>query len=299
LAAGTEARRGTGVFRDQAACPFRAFAHARLGARALDEPEPGLDPIDRGNLLHGVMKALWLNLKSHANLCAFPEEAVRLAVREAVAGAIAEMARERPQTFTARFVALEQARLEQLVLGWLEIEKQRAPFTVVFPEKEQMASYGGLAIRIVPDRVDELEGGARVVIDYKTGTPKINQWFGDRPDEPQLPIYALAQNNVAAVAFAQIRKDDARFLGIAAEAGLAPGVEPVSGIKEAAALGSWKALLAEWHRVIESLGEAFRAGDARVAPKDGTRTCEYCDVGPLCRIRELEEELQAGSGDET
>jgi len=41
-----------------------------------------------------------------------------------------------------------------------------------------MASYGGLTIRIVPDRVDELEGGARVVIDYKTGTPKINQWFG-------------------------------------------------------------------------------------------------------------------------
>jgi ATP-dependent helicase/nuclease subunit B len=299
LAAGTEMRLGTGVFKDQAACPFRAFAHARLGARALDEPEPGLDAIDRGNLLHGVMKALWLNLKSHANLCAFPEEAVRLAVRAAVAGAIAEMAHERPQTFTARFITLEQARLEQLVLGWLEIEKQRAPFTVVFPEKEQMASYGGLTIRIVPDRVDELEGGARVVIDYKTGTPKINQWFGDRPDEPQLPIYALAQNDVAAVAFAQIRKDDTRFLGIAADAGLMPGVEPVAEIKEAVALGSWKKLLAEWHRVIEALGEAFRTGDARVAPKDGTRTCEYCDVGPLCRIRELEEDLQAGSGDET
>ncbi|WP_372522426.1 PD-(D/E)XK nuclease family protein [Sulfuricaulis sp.] len=299
LVAGTEARRGTSVFKDQAACPFRAFAHARLGARALDEPEPGLDAIDRGNLLHGVMKGLWLNLKSHANLCAFPEEAVRLAVREAVAGAIAEMARERPQTFTVRFVALEQARLEQLVLGWLEIEKQRAPFTVVFPEKEQMASYGGLTIRIVPDRIDEIEGGARVVIDYKTGTPKINQWFGDRPDEPQLPIYALAQNNVAAVAFAQIRKDDTRFIGIAAEAGLASGMEPVDEIKEAAALGSWKELLAEWRRVIEALGEAFRTGDARVAPKDGTRTCEYCDVGPLCRIRELEEDLQVGSGDET
>ncbi|MCR4333400.1 MAG: PD-(D/E)XK nuclease family protein, partial [Sulfuricaulis sp.] len=279
--------------------PFRAFAHARLGARALDEPEPGLDERKRGILLHGAMELVWRNLKSHSQLCALPEDALSLAVREAVAGAIAEMARERPQTFTARFITLEQARLEQLVLGWLEIEKQRAPFTVVFPEKEQMASYGGLTIRIVPDRVDELEGGARVVIDYKTGTPKINQWFGDRPDEPQLPIYALAQNDVAAVAFAQIRKDDTRFLGIAADAGLIPGVEPVAEIKEAAALGSWKALLAEWHRVIEALGEAFRTGDARVAPKDGTRTCEYCDVGPLCRIRELEEDLQVGSGDET
>ena len=299
LAAGTEARLGTGVFKDQSACPFRAFAHARLGARALDEPEPGLDALGRGILLHSVMERVWRNLKSHSQLCALSEDALHLAVREAAAGAIAEMARERPQTFTTRFIALEQTRLEQLVLGWLEIEKQRAPFTVVLPEKDQTASYGGLTIRIVPDRVDELEGGARVVIDYKTGTPKLDQWFGDRPDEPQLPIYALAQNNVAAVAFAQLRKDDARFLGIAAEAGLAPDVEPVTDINEAAALGSWKALLAEWRRVIDALGEAFRTGDARVAPKDGTKTCEYCDVGPLCRIRELEEALQIGSGDET
>jgi ATP-dependent helicase/nuclease subunit B len=298
LAAGTEARLGTGVFKDQAACPFRAFAHARLGARALDEPEPGLDALGRGILLHAVMERVWRNLKSHSQLCALPADAQRLAVRESVADAIAEMARERPQTFTARFIELEQARLEQLVLGWLEIEKQRAPFTVVLPEKDQTAIFGGLAIRIVPDRVDELEGGARVVIDYKTGIPKLNQWFGDRPDEPQLPIYALTQDNLAAVAFAQLRKNDARFLGIAAEAGLAPGVEPVSGIKEAAAPGSWKALLAEWRRVIDALGEAFRTGDARVAPKNGARTCEHCDVGPLCRIRELEEVLQTGSGEE-
>ncbi len=299
LAAGTATRLGTGVFKDQAACPFRAFAHARLGARALDKPEPGLDALGRGILLHSAMERIWRNLKSHSQLCALTEDALRLAVREAVAGAVVEMARERPQTFTARFIALEQARLERLVLGWLEIEKQRAPFTVVFPEKEQTASHGGLTIRIVPDRVDEIEDGACVVIDYKTGTPKINQWFGDRPDEPQLPIYALSQNNVAAVAFAQLRKDDARFLGIAAEAGLAPGVEPLTGTKEAAALGSWNGLLAEWRRVIEALGEAFRAGDARVAPKEGARTCEHCDVGPLCRIREQEETLQIGPADET
>ena len=298
LPAGAEISRGTGVFKDQAACPFRAFARARLGARALDKPEPGLDASERGTLLHGVMKALWLNLKSHKNLCALPEDALRLAVRTAVEAAVDEMTRERPQTFTARFITLERARLEQLVLGWLEIEKQRAPFIVVLPEKDQTASYGGLMIRIVPDRVDELEDGARVVIDYKTGTPKLNQWCGNRPDEPQLPLYALAQDYLVAVAFAQIRKDDTRFLGIAAKAGLLPKVNLVADTKELATLGSWESVLADWKRVLETLGESFRAGDARVAPKDGTRTCEYCDVGPLCRIRELEENLQVGSDDE-
>ncbi len=72
---------------------------------------------------------------------------------------------------------------------------------------------------IVPDRSTRLADGSRMVIDYKTGIPKLSQWFGDRPDEPQLPLYALAESDVAAVAFAQIRKGDARFPGIAAEAG--------------------------------------------------------------------------------
>ncbi len=298
LAAGTEVSRGTGMFKDQAACPFRAFARARLGARALDEPEPGLDALGRGILLHRAMENIWRTLKSHARLCVLTKEALHDAVRAAVAGAVAGMAREQPQTFTARFIALEQARLERLVLGWLEIEKQRAPFTVVLPERDQTAGFGGLTIRIVPDRVDELAGGARAVIDYKTGTPKLSQWFGDRPDEPQLPLYALAQDNIAAVAFAQLRKDGARFLGIAAEAGLAPDVKTVADTREAAALGSWQALLVEWRRVLEALGQAFRAGDARVAPKNGYQTCEYCDLGPLCRIREQAQSAPVDSGEE-
>jgi hypothetical protein len=31
------------------------------------------------------------------------------------------------------------------------------------------------------------------VIDYKTGEAKVAAWLGDRPDEPQLPMYALGR----------------------------------------------------------------------------------------------------------
>lgn len=299
LPAGIEMRLGTGVFKDQAACPFRAFARARLGARALKAPEPGLDALERGTLLHSVLKNFWGSLRSHARLRALSDEALHGAIRVAVGDAVTDFARHRSQTFTARFTALERARLERLVLDWLALEKQRAPFTVILPEQDQSTSLGGLTIKIVPDRVDELEDGARMVVDYKTGTPKLSQWFGDRPDEPQLPIYALAQNNVAAVAFAQVRKDDSRFLGIAAQDGLAPNVRPVADSREAAAFESWTALLGEWRRVIEALGSAFREGEARADPKYGYQTCEYCDLAPLCRIRERDETSLVESGDAT
>ena len=57
-------RGGTRVLADQAACPFRAFAKWRLSAEELEEPESGLDPRDRGKLLHALMREIWTRLKS-------------------------------------------------------------------------------------------------------------------------------------------------------------------------------------------------------------------------------------------
>ena len=45
---------GTGLFKDQAACPFRAFAHVRLASEALEAPRPGLDPRERAVAAIGV-----------------------------------------------------------------------------------------------------------------------------------------------------------------------------------------------------------------------------------------------------
>ena len=57
-------RGGTRVLADQAACPFRAFAKWRLSAEELEEPESGLDPRDRGKLLHALMREIWTRLKA-------------------------------------------------------------------------------------------------------------------------------------------------------------------------------------------------------------------------------------------
>ena len=35
------------------------------------------------------------------------------------------------------------------------------------------------------------ENGYYTIIDYKSGKPNINDWFGDRPKQPQLPLYCI------------------------------------------------------------------------------------------------------------
>ena len=43
---------GASLFKDMAACPFRAFAKHRLGAKPLQKADPGVSKKDQGNAVH-------------------------------------------------------------------------------------------------------------------------------------------------------------------------------------------------------------------------------------------------------
>ena len=289
LAPGSAVKGGTRLFQYQAACPFRAFATLRLDARAPEEPEPGLDAKARGMLLHSALEALWNTLGSHAALCGMTEETLMNAIGTAVHAALDELARDRSQTLTGRFRDIEAKRLTRLLRAWLEEEKARAPFKVVAAEQKTTIKLGGLVVEGRMDRVDELEDGTRVILDYKSGKTSIQSWEGERPDEPQLPLYAIDMRQrqpVAAALFAQLRAGELGFNGLAARTGIAPKVKP-AGESEAA----WQAQLDAWQTTLTNLAEAFRAGDARVDPKKFPQTCEHCGLQALCRVHERHPEV--------
>ena len=53
----------------------------------------------------------------------------------------------------------------------------------------------------------------------------MSDWAGDRPDEPQMPLYSVTHDEaVAAVAFARLKRGkDFGFAGLAESAGILPG----------------------------------------------------------------------------
>lgn len=289
LAPNSVVKGGTRLFQYQAACPFRAFATLRLDARTPEEPEPGLDARARGMLLHAALETLWNTLGSHAALCAMAEESLMSVIGAAVHVALEELARDRSQTLTGRFREIETKRLTRLLRAWLEEEKARAPFKVVAAEQKTTIRLGGLVVEGRMDRVDELEDGTRVILDYKSGKTSIKSWEGERPDEPQLPLYAVDMRRrqpVAAVLFAQLRAGELGFSGLAARAGIVPKVR-AAGETESV----WQAQLDAWQTTLTRLVEAYRAGDARVDPKEFPRTCEYCGLQALCRVHERHPEI--------
>ena len=66
-----------------------------------------------------------------------------------------------------RFAEIEQGRLIRLALGWLKEDRKRSDFAVVAIEAKRKVAIGGLTLTTRLDRVDELDDGRRIIIDYK------------------------------------------------------------------------------------------------------------------------------------
>ncbi|MFP3981351.1 MAG: PD-(D/E)XK nuclease family protein [Desulfobacterales bacterium] len=287
--AGGDVPGGTGIIKSQALCPFQAYGRYRLGARRLEIPEQGLNARDRGILVHRVLELLWNQICDHQRLSAMSDRELDDTIAEAVARAIRKLAGMRPDTFTDRFTRVETDRLHNLVAEWMAQERARAPFAVKQTESRMHVRIGDIGLHAFADRIDALETGQEVIIDYKTGTPSPGDWFVERIAEPQLPVYSLGLGREpGGVLFARVRKGEAAYLGIAAADGLFPRVK---GIMDDGRIAkdcqSIREAMAQWEQKLFTLAEEIRTGHAAVSPVSENKACRYCDLAPLCRVWEV------------
>ena len=276
---------GSSVLKHQAACPFRAFALLRLGAESLARPSIGIDAASRGRVVHHALELLWRRLEGHAKLRAASAQEVETMVRQAVDTAVGGLPRRSDKAWLA-LLAIEKRRLSNLVMDLLQREAERAPFTVEACEFSQGVKIGPLKLNTRIDRVDRLPGGGRVIVDYKSGQSEVRRWFGPRPDDPQLPLYAVASpESLEGLVLASLRAGEVGFSGIVRSRDEFPGIPAYQDTHYHREHGDWNRLIQEWRTHLEALAEAFADGKAQVDPKTSS-SCDFCDLGPLCRIDE-------------
>ncbi len=283
---------GSSVLTAQSQCPFKAFATTRLDARRWEPAEAGLTAAERGKLLHEVLHEVWEGpskgirtyeaLLKKSNLPSFVEGVVHQVMQEKMP----EGARER---MPSRYLAIEEIRLARLVTEWLEYEVTRLPFTVESTEITTLVNVAGLALRLRLDRIDRLNDGSPLVIDYKTGDVSPKAWELPRADDVQLPLYASFAlqpgEQPGGLVFAKVRTGEQGFSGYVVDANrtLFPALKGSHTLMK-------NALTTEqmhaWKESIEQLARDFLAGRADVDPRQFPATCERCGLQTLCRIQE-------------
>ena len=281
---------GTGLIKAQAACPFSAFAGYRLNARPIESPDSGLNNRNRGTLVHHALEFFWEEIKTHGRLMAKSCKDLASDVQKAVGRAVSDMAAQHPRTFTYRFTEIEKQRLVSLLLEWLEMDRQRSPFAVIDREKKLVRTIAGIELKTYADRIDRLDDGRLVIVDYKTGEPKVADWFTERMAEPQLPLYSfIVDEPVAGVVFARIKKGKSAYLGVAAEEDIIPCAGwPGAKRSPMENFNSLKEVIDFWQGKIEFLADEIQQGYAAVMPVSINKSCRYCELGPLCRIGEVD-----------
>jgi ATP-dependent helicase/nuclease subunit B len=276
--ASPERTRGIATLRAQSRCAFRGFAETRLMTETLDRPIPGFNARERGEMLHRALEHVWSGLRTWMELKDVARERLDTLVSDSVSRAIARQCERRDPG--SRWRQREMPRLVGLLNKWLETELKREPFEVERLEQgDQTARHGGLEFKVRIDRVDRLADGGRVLIDYKTGMATAD-WRGDRPDNPQLPIYALLRpESLVAVAYGRVNASECGFVAEAERGGIFKGRGRPSQME---GMPNFAALIATWSHRIEKIAAEFAAGDAQVAPT--LRACASCRLQPLCRV---------------
>jgi probable DNA repair protein len=284
LAVGESLPGGTRALGLQAQCPFHAFAELRLGARALQEPEPGLTARDRGVLLHASLQATWKVLGGSQQLQECRGAARERLVAGAVAEAVGQFRTAALVPVAPALVGIESRRLQQLVLQLLTADEQRAPFVVAGLEQLINTELGGVPIEVRLDRLDELidphggRTGLMVVVDYKSSAPAAFDPLAARPAHAQLLAYGqLAPGELAGIAFVHLREGRVQWRGAVAASQTLPGL----GSKSVAG-DQWPAWRAHWAEVVPGLARQLAEGIAWVDPLESA--CRNCHLAALCRV---------------
>jgi ATP-dependent helicase/nuclease subunit B len=269
---------GAEVLKHQAACPLRAFAKCRLHAHGIPTPQFGLDNQQRGKLVHAALMNFWENIQTHTQLQNLSISEFDETTIMAVSAALRQFIKKYP-ALAMHYQKLESRRLQRLLQEWLTFEKQRAPFKVLAHEQTQEVLFAGLAMKLRLDRIDELGDGSQVIIDYKTGQDvSVGDWLGERPGEPQLPLYAVIKDNeVNGLLFAHVRAGKLQFKGITQQ-------EYAIANKNIEIRADWPLLLQSWRNTLQRLAQDFCEGKATVDPKEQHKTCQHCDLQTFCRF---------------
>jgi ATP-dependent helicase/nuclease subunit B len=271
-------RGGTRLLELQSVCPFRSFAELRLQATPLEAPALGITPRVRGMILHKALELFWRTMRDQKSLAGSAAPATRDLIHDCVKRALQETLQREPGSVSAQVRSREHTRTTRVIDDLIAWELARPEFATTILEEPKRHEFVGAALDLQLDRVDRLEDGSQLIIDYKTGRPKTFDGAAERLAQPQLPAYAItAGGDVAGVVSLYLGRGGVKVRG---------STDHRDRIYARLAPKQGEPTLAErierWRQQLQQLVTEYLQGEASVHPLPDA--CKFCHLHALCRI---------------
>jgi probable DNA repair protein len=250
----------------QALEPFGAFAYGRLRVGDLQPFQPGLSASIRGSAIHGALSHLYADMPSQSEIACWNEGEWATRIETASGAALLKYERH-ADTALRKIIQLERRRIRQILQQFAREELARDVFRIVMIEQELEYFDFGVRLGLRVDRVDRLDDGSLLIIDYKTGAEKALLDRDGNPRDLQLVVYTLAiPESIGGVALINLDSRKISFKG-------------------AGAGDDWQERLLSWRNAAEQAIQGIARGDARV--NIALNTDEGRPLNVLSRFEEL------------
>ena len=276
-----------------ASCPFGFFAEVVLKLATRDEPQDGLDVMQRGSLLHAVLEHFYRNLAASNLETILPNLDEILNYLEQSCVAVFATA---PRKFGFRAGALwdyEQQELRRMLRALVSSECEANGGRAAYQPYLLEAAFGfqnsapaleiqledlKLKLRGFIDRIDQDVDGNLRVIDYKSGSTQYSKNDIEKGLALQTALYALAAERNWLAPEAQVK--ESFYLHI-------PSRKPSGRIAFHERVEANELVESALQQVARNVKQV-RMGvfpSAPAKPASGGSLCrENCDFAPICRV---------------
>ena len=265
---------GAGTIQRQLTDPFSAFVSGRLGVRYLPGITTGLAASLRGNLIHDALHDLYVNRPAQSDIAAWSDSDLSALTKKALQKAFARHERHADEVLQ-EILGLERKRIARLIRQVVNLDLERNKFSIADVEVSLQAVIGGLTLRLRVDRIDKVQDGEIVILDYKSGMHRKFLGRDRMPNDIQLVVYSCAIDEpVAGLGLVNV---DSRSIDIdGAGKDLTPDLD-------------WAGALPQWQDEVANAASEIRRGDVRIGyAKDTEKSRPY---GLLSRISELRRDI--------
>jgi probable DNA repair protein len=272
--AGEKIAGGAHTVQMQAEEPLAAFARGRLGIRDVQRIESGLSPSLKGSVAHQALHAFLAGKPDRDAIASWTDQDISDRANKALLGAIAST-RKSLDAVHRKLLDLESQRLARILRTFVDAERARPPFAIEAVEHRVEFERFGVQLALRVDRIDRLQDRTRLIIDYKTGTPKSLLDREGNLADLQLALYALAVGGpIGGLVLINV---DSRAVSYKGTGGSVKWDE-----RRAA---GWNERLASWMQAVDDALQDLARGDVRINPRHPVQGSNPLAI--LSRIEDL------------